>query len=201
MAIDLVTLQEYKEYKGLKNPDDDPRRIALISSVSKLVETYCDRVFKDYVDTPAVEMHSALNTEVYLYNFPVIDVVSVETSEDGGFTYVALTEMSSDRDGYIVDKEEGVIHTQKHNVPFLWSAEKAINSLRITYTAGYADLPLDLKLAVFDLVHYYESEEQVPSKSLMSGNIDNPMPYMSLNFPAHISRILNMYRAPMGYRD
>lgn len=191
---DLVTLEEYKEYKGLKNSTEDSRRLALISSISKLVETYCDRKFKDYVETPVIEYHSALNTEVYLNQFPVLDITSVEVSNDGGTTYEALIEADPNKLGYLADKDNGIIYTQNPHRPFLWYTERAFNSLKVTYTAGYEDLPLDLKLAVFDLVHYYESEESTPSKSLMSGSIENPLPYSSLHFPSHISRILNMYR-------
>ena len=191
---DLVTLEEYKEYKGLKNSTEDSRRLALISSISKLVETYCDRNFKDYTVTPVVEYYSALDTDVYLRQFPVLEVVSVEVSADGGTVYDTLIESDPEKNGYLVDMDAGIIYTQNPRRPFLWWTERAFNSLRVTYRAGYEELPLDFKLAVFDLVHYYESEESTPSKSLMSGSIENPIPYDSLHFPSHISRILNMYR-------
>lgn len=194
---DLVTLQEYKEYKGQKNPEDDSKRLTIISAVSALVETYCDRKFKSYYTYPAVEYYSALNTELYLRNFPVVEVVSVELSINGGVSYDPLIEADPEGLGYLVNLEEGILYTQNPRRPFAYIVQRAFNSLKVTYRAGYETLPLDLKLAVMDLVHYYEKEQQVPSKSLMSANVENAIPYDSIQFPAHIARILNMYRAPV----
>ena len=67
---------------------------------------------------------------------------------------------------------------------------------RVKYTAGYAELPLDIKLAVFDLIHYYEHEENVTLKSLGSATLENPFAIAQTNFPAHITRVLNLYRVP-----
>lgn len=198
---DLVDLQDYKEYKQITETQTDPYRQALITYVSKLVESYCNRVFKDYANSPGViEYHSALTNRVYLNHFPALEVYSVETSPDSGNTYTALSEGYQDTyDGYFVDLENGVVMTQNQRTPFLYSCNLEFNSLRVTYRAGYEDeIPADLKLACFDLIHYYEHEESTVRKAMMGGTLDNPLPFNDANFPPHIERILSLYRVPVA---
>jgi len=195
---DLVDLIEYKEYKQITETGTDPYRQALITYVSTLVESYCNRKFVDYATSPGViEYYSALTNKVFLNHFPILEVYSVETSQDAGITYTALTEgANTDYTGYIVDYENGVVMTQNQRTPFLYSVELEYNSLKVSYRAGYEELPSDLKLAVFDLIHYYEHEESTVRKAMMGGTLDNALPFNDVDFPAHIQRILSLYRVP-----
>ena len=198
---ELVFLDDYKIYKNLTSTEDDARREDLIIKVSELVETYCNRKFSEYVSTPVTEYFNALETEVYLTHFPVIDISYVGVSSNGGATYTELTQDSSDASGYFLYPEEGKISTQKWGIPFLYTVQHPYKSLKVTYTAGYDSLPQDLTMAIFDLVHYYEHEEHNISKSLNAATLENPMPYNAINFPPHIVRILNQYRVPYAYAD
>jgi len=195
---DLITLPDYKEYKGINSTSRDGKIQSLISSVSDLVENYCARKFTQYssVSTPKVEWHDAKTSCVTLKEFPVISVISVKTSEDGGVTQTLLTEASTDKIGYFVDLDAGTVFTQVSTEKFLTSYDVAYKSLEVTYTAGYttSSLPRDLQLCVLDLVHYYENDENAPSKSLLGATIDNPQPYIANSFPPHIRRILDLYR-------
>ena len=197
---DLITLEEYKEYKGIKNADKDGRRSLLISLVSQLIQTYCGRSFVGYVNTDKVEYFDARTTDVYLQEFPVISVTHVKTSEDGGITQTTLTEDSADADGYFVDLEEGKIYTQKEGTYFLNRVGHPFRSLEVAYRAGYVDqygdpgIPVDLKLAVLDTVVYYEDNEKNLNKTLASATMENPEPTISSDFPPHIKRVLDLYR-------
>ena len=192
--VDLVDLEEYKEYKEITNTESDARRQSLITYASALVENYCNRKFLEYNTNPLTEYRSALNTEVYLMQFPILTITSVKTSGDGGKTQEVLTEEDTDDTGFYANYEEGIISPQIAGRPFLYYVDHPHKSLEIVYTAGYATLPLDLKLAVFDLVHYYEHEESVITKAL-----DNPFAIAQTNFPAHITRVLNLYRVPYAF--
>lgn len=199
---DLVELEDYKEYKNITSTEEDTRRQILITQVSSLVENYCNRTFLDYASSPGVTQYfSALNTEVWLSHFPVIAVTYLGVSADGGKTYTELSEDDSGGDGFFVYYDSGKISTQKWGIPFLYSVQHPYKSLKITYTAGYTEIPEDLKLAVFDLIHYYEHEEQTISKALNAATLENPAPYNNINFPPHIVRILNQYRVPYAYTD
>lgn len=200
MAADLITLEAYKEYKGVTNPDKDGKRQLLISLASKLVKNYCSRTFVDYIVDDKVEYFDARTSEIVLSEWPVISVTHVKTSEDGGITQTTLTEDDTDAEGYFVDLENSKVFTQIEGLNFLTTINHPFRSLEVSYNAGYTEdgvtpeVPLDLRLAMFDLVVYYEDNEKALNKTMASATIDNPLPVLSSDFPAHIKRILNLYR-------
>jgi len=202
MALDLITLEAYKEYMGVKNTDKDGKRQLLISLASKLVKTYCGRTFIDNVDTDKVEYFDGRVSEVQLAEWPLLSVTHVKTSIDGGVTQITLTADDVEKEGYFIDLEDNKITTQLEGVPFLISIDHPHKSLEVSYAAGYtedddgvtADTPLDLRLALFDLVSYYENNEKTLSKSIASATIDNPSAKNDNDFPPHIKRILDLYR-------
>ena len=202
---ELVFLEDYKLYKSLTNTTNDELREQLILQVSDVVETYCNRKFTDYASSPGItEYFDARNTEVWLTHFPIIEITYLGVSNDGGLNYTELSEADSAGEGYFLYSEDGKVSTQKEDIPFLYYVRHPYKSLKIIYTAGYSDadaLPWDLKMAVMDLVHYYEHSEQTVSKSLNAATLENPMPYNNVNFPPHITRILNNYRIPYAYTD
>ena len=193
---DIIDLDCYKDYKDIKSTTRDGKIQALITRVSKLIEHYCNRSFTAYATTPKVEWHDAKTNVIELDEFPVISVSSVKTSVDGGVTQVALTEADSAKGGYFVDIDNGTIFTQVMGTKFLDAYDVPYRSLEVEYTAGFTedDLPEDLKLAVLDTVHYYETNENVPAQSLMGGTIDNAAPYLANSFPPQIRRVLDLYR-------
>ena len=203
MASDLITLEAYKEYMGLTNTAKDGKRSLLIGLVSKLAKSYCSRTFIDYVILDKVEYFDARTPQVVLAEWPVINITHVKTSIDGGTTQETLVEGSVDLDGYYADLENCKIFTQIEELNFLDGINHPYKSLEISYTAGYtedddgitAETPADLKLALFDLVSYYENNEKTISKSMAAASIDNPSaPKSSNDFPPHIKRILDLYR-------
>jgi len=191
---DLITLEQYKEYRSINSTANDGKFQSLISQVSALIEHYCNRDFTTYVGTDKVEWFDALTESVNLTLFPLISVTSVKTSIDGGITQVTLTVNDPSGAGYFVDVEVGEIRTQKMGYKFLTSYNTPYRSLEVAYKAGYTVLPKDLELAVLDLVVYYQEQQSKPSQSLMSASIENPLPYLANSFPPHIRRVLDLYR-------
>ena len=202
MSADLVTLDAYKEFVGVKNTDKDGRRQLLITLVSKLVKSYCARTFIDFVTLDKTEYFDARTTEVTLAEFPVISITSVKTSIDGGITQVTLTENEASGAGFFADLEDSKIFTQVEDLQFLTTVGHPHKSLEVVYNAGYTEdndgvtpeVPLDLRIAVFDLVAYYENNEKTISKQMAAASIDNPTSTTTNDFPPHIKRILDLYR-------
>jgi len=189
---DLVTLEEFKEYKGLKNPTDDGKNQLLVSFVSSLIENYCNRKFKDYVLSDFTEWFDSKTDVVTLSGFPLISVTSVNISSDGGVTQTLLS--ASSPIDYFVDIENGQVRTTVSGITFNSNYNTPYRSLEISYKYGYSDIPSDLKLAVFDTIDYYRDNKNVPSMNLAGASIDNPQPYIANSFPPHIRRILDLYR-------
>ena len=192
---ELINLDDYKEYKGQKSTETDPRRQHIIDMVCELVENYCNRKFFDYAVSPGtIEYFDAKQCEVTLKHFPVLSVDSVRVSDNGGKTFTDLSEAAADNSGYYVNLTDGIVSTQRGGVPFLTYMEHPYHSLEITYKAGYTEVPEDLKIAMYDMVDYYEDEKGVISKSLGSAVLENPFPIAGVRFPANIQRTLNLYR-------
>lgn len=187
MAANLVTRAEYKAYTGIKSENQDSEIDSLIPKVSQLVKTYCRRTFNDFVDDPKTEVFSG-GSEIYSpKEYPVISVLSFETSEDFGASYTTLTEFTD----YALDLEsDNIVSTSSSGFA------KKVNGYRITYFGGYEVLPQDLKLVIFDLISYYMKNDAVShmQKTTASGSLQ--LEYMtSAQFPSHIARVLNMYKA------
>jgi hypothetical protein len=195
---DLITLDCYKDNKDITSTTRDGKIQTLITQVSALVENYCNRKFIDYSvsQTARVEWFDGQTNEVELTEFPVLEVISVKTSSDGGVTQETLTEADSTKSGYFADLENGTVMTQQTINNFIDTYDIPYRSLEITYRAGYTQdtLPEDLKLCIVDLVHYYLADEHAPSKAMLGATIDNPGPYIANSFPPHIRRILDLYR-------
>ena len=74
---------------------------------------------------------------------------------------------------------------------------RGAGSVKITYTAGYASCPVDLKLAIFDLVTYYLKDEHKERRTLGGASIQNQGSTSlrdSVAFPDHIKRVLDLYK-------
>lgn len=188
MAKDLTTLEEYKAYVGITNPNQDSTISALIPKVSALVKNICRRTFIDYIDEAKVErFNGGLGSTYYLKEYPLLSVSSVETSDDYGANYTELVEFTD----YAADVEDHAIISLAAD-----GFAKKINGYIVTYTAGYTTLPEDLKLAVFDLITYYLKNDMAVHSSKAPGTNTVQIEYISTtNLPAHIKRVLDLYTA------
>ena len=196
---DLITLSDYKEYKTIKSSTKDGETQNLISQISALVENYCNRIFLDYYSTDITEWFDGKTEIVYLKHFPLVSVNHVYTSVNGGATKVELDLVDSSGVGdYFVDYDNETVRTSVAGTKFITTYNTPYRSLEIVYNAGYEEVPLDLKLAVLDLVAYYLDSESKPTKSLLGATLDNPLPYLANSFPPHIRRVLDLYRYSPG---
>lgn len=187
MGTDLVTLAEYKTYAGISSPNEDTKISDIIPKASALIKSICRRTFVDYVDDMKVEVFASGADKVYVGEFPIINIDSVEYSDDYGATYTTLTEYTD----YVVSKEDGVIH-------FLgWESVLAqLNAYRITYTGGYEELPEDLKMACLNLVNYYLKNDMSVKSQRDAGSNKVQIEYIiDKRLPAPIQWVLNGYIA------
>lgn len=177
----LATLDEFKIYSGMKNPENDERTEAVLSSVSSLIKTYCGRTFNDYSNDEFEEYFDGKQTYVYPREFPIIEVTTMEYSFDNGITY---TEGVAGTD-YIIDRRNDRIY-----LPTAQSYSD-IGGVRLVYTGGYTSVPSDLKLAVYDMALMYLKAESVPKKTQGFTSVEY---ITSADFPSHIKRVLDLYR-------
>lgn len=182
---DLITLQEYKTYSGISSPNHDVEINNLITKVSTLVKNFCKCSFTDFVDEDKVEVFNGGMGSFILQETPVLQVLDVEYSADFGRTYASLAEYTAWVEDYG--------HVVAVN-PNGWSRQ--LRGYRVTYRAGYETVPEDLKLAVFDLLTYYRRNDGAIHSTKAPGTNNIQIEYISTtSLPAHIRRVLDMYKA------
>jgi Phage gp6-like head-tail connector protein len=185
MGANLATLSEYKAYAGITSDTQDTMINAIIPKVSELVKNLCRRTFVDYVNDSKIEVHSGgYGSKIFLKEYPVLSVVGVEYSVDYGNTYTDLVEFTD----YAVDLEDHSI------VSIGGEFDKYINGYKVTYNAGYETLPVDLKLAILDLITYYIKNDGSVHSPKAPGTNSVQIEYITTtNLPAHIKRVLDLY--------
>ena len=174
--MDLITLDEYKSYKDIKNPTKDDIYQAIISAVSDLIKAYCGRTFIDHYYEPKTELFSVkpgMNA-VFVSEIP-INVISGVSSEN-----VDITTNTA------VDTEIGGVYTVKDYF------RPGPDILSITYTGGYPETPASIKLACFELVDYYANGEHTARKSFGGTSVEYQQTVNE--WPFHIQAVLDMYR-------
>lgn len=186
MGANLITKAEYKAYAGINSTNQDAEIDSLIPKVSELVKSYCRRAFVDYVDEAKVEVFRGGFDQLLLSEFPVTQVISVQKSTDYGQTYTKLTKFTD-----WVQDGDSVVSLD----PTKGFAE-LINGYKVSYFAGFETLPEDLKLATLDIVTYYlKNSAAVHSTKSLAPNTMQVEYITGSQFPAHIRRVLDMYKA------
>ena len=186
MALNLITRQEYKAYAGIKSTNEDAIIDALVPRVSELVKNYCRRTFVDYMDSDKVEIFNGGFDKIILSETPVVSIASVQTSTNYGQTYTNMTEYTD----WVLDKDCIISLNTSGVFPSL------IKGYKVTYRAGYDDVPPDLGLAVMDLVTYYRKNDSAIHSPKAPGSNAVQIEYITTNsLPAHIKRVLDQYVA------
>lgn len=183
--MDLITVPQYKAFKGISGSTEDTKLNIIVPAISSLIKNYCGKTFIDYFATDKVEFYSLKwpQNVVFLGETPVISVTYVKEVEEGVSTTLLSSQYTVDTGLSAIYRIEDYIRTDY---------PEGINSVEVAYKAGYATTPLDLKLAVFDLVTYYLKDEYKPEVNHASFTIRNSN--SEPDFPDHIKRVLDLYR-------
>lgn len=186
----LITLEDYKAYKGITKTDSDEKLSLIIGSVDALVKNYCGHSFIDYYTTPKVEYFNINPAQdaIFLNEWPVRTVSLVESRSSNTESYTTVDSVD-----YYVDPSHDTIYY--HNG--YWPEGKG--AVKVTYTAGNSVPPADIKIACLDLVHHYFKEEYKESKTIGAVNVNNSSSMgktttASSTWPGHILRVLNLYQ-------
>lgn len=181
----LVSLAEYKEYAGISSVEQDNKLNSILLYTSDFIKLYCRRSFIDnYVNGAfinIVDYWSGGHSSYYTKEFPVLEIVSVESSLDYGTTYNQLNPGVN----YTYDMERERLYIPEAEQLSL------VNAYKITYKGGFATTPPALKAAALDLVEYYMKKESTPRKTSGSVSIEY---IRSSDLPYHIKRVLDLYR-------
>jgi hypothetical protein len=195
LMADLVTLSDYKEAEGISSPKDDLRISRIIPSISQLVKTYCGNTIVDFYSSNKIEDFDVYwdTYAVQLTESPVVSVVTVQ--ERGGYDEPYATLTTGAYEYYLDTRTDSIVRTNESGGRLNW--KQGVASVRVTYKAGYASTPQDLRLAVFDLITYYLRDEHKERRTLGGATIQNQSSTTqrdNVAFPDHIKRVLDLYK-------
>ncbi len=185
MGANLVTRDEYKDYVGIKSPNEDTIIDSLIPGVSQLVKTLCRRTFVDRVDDPVSEIFNGGFPDYFLTEAPLVGTATIESSSDYGQTWTAMTQYT-----------DWVYDSNRECFVFISGPlTEQLNGYRATYTSGFEDgIPEDLKLAVMDLITYYRKNDNSVHSSKPIGSNSIQIEYITKpTLPSAIQRIIDQY--------
>ena len=197
----LVTLQQYKDFAGLKGVGEDAKINVILPAISQAVKTYCGTSFIDFYSTDKTEFFDILDTSttaVLVDESPLVSVTQVQERENQSSSYVTLITENSNGSGkyeYIVDTALDMIRrtTATGDKAF----PKGRKAVKVMYKSGYASTPSDLKLACFDLIKYYLKDERKSGLTIAGATVRNEVSTTlreNIGFPDHIKRILDFYK-------
>ena len=201
IMANLVTLQQYKDFAGIKGVGEDAKINVILPAISQAVKTYCGTSFIDFYSTDKTEFFDILDTSttaVLVDESPLVSVSQVQEREGQSGSYVTLITENSNGSGkyeYIVDTALDMVRrtTATGDKAF----PKGRKAVKVMYKSGYASTPSDLKLACFDLIKYYLKDERKSGLTIAGATVRNEVSTTlreNIGFPDHIKRILDFYK-------
>jgi len=199
---DLITLDDYKVLEGVNSTQYDEKFETLITSVSKLVRTYCNSEFDTYASSPGYTEFFDIQWDTYTVQLKYSPVISITNVYERVGQSTAYTELFTNGGGtppeyswYLDQVSDSVFRTQESGKYKNWP--RGVGSVKVTYLAGYTAIPTDLQLAVADIITYYHKDEWKERQSIGSATREGAGSSAIRNdpgFPDHIRRVLDMYR-------
>jgi hypothetical protein len=135
----IITATEYRTYAGL-GANDAPTDAVITAAITRyqaMIEGYCQRSFEeaDFTDV----FYDFDQRELLLSNWPVVEVSSVTVDEESA-TVADLQ----------IKLDDGVVRNA--------SSEISGDVVTVVYTAGYEEIPRDLKEILLTLVDGFLKE-------------------------------------------
>lgn len=188
--MEILSLTTYKEYQGINSTTNDTKLQKILNSVNSYISSYCGREFTTYYNTDKVEYFDGTKKEYFPKEFPLVSVTSIEYSTEEDGVYDGTLAQYTD---YVIDIDASRIVAVADEFVF---AVTPINSCKLTYKAGLAEVPVEIEQAAVLLTEYYMNDDYTPRKSLAGASVDNVViPDKDAKLPAQVRRLLEHHRA------
>ncbi len=196
----LLTLDDYKLLEGINSTQNDDKFEQLLTSVSVLVRSYTGQEFDTYASGPGKTDVFDIQWDtpyVQLSGTPIISITNVYERSSQGEAYEELfKDGTNDKYQWYLDNvSDTIIRTTESGKYRNWPC--GVGSVKVTYLSGYTTAPEDLKLAVADLVTYYQKDEYKQQQTIGSTTREGASNTAigDSGFPDHIRRVLDLYRS------
>ena len=141
---DYCTQSDIEKYLNITfNIDPDPTVSAIITHVSALIDSYCNRDFTSHSNE--IEYHDGKgkgHNVIILKNYPVLAVNSVV---EDGTTLTETTHYIWFEDGRIIKCSEGYVDADE----WYWKAK--LKTIKVDYNYGYTTVPQEIKTIAIQL--------------------------------------------------
>lgn len=159
----LTTLSDVKTILGVTTSSEDARLMSLILAVEDQVKNYCRQTF-EYQDA-ITEYHDLHNGRfVTLNERPVVALASLHYDPDRVFGSDRLLVANQDYllgdlNGGVVELFGGMVIAPRYRPFDSVSVTRDVSRkvIKAVYSAGYQDMPEDLKLAIALLVGFFRT--------------------------------------------
>ncbi len=191
MSLDsnaLTNLADVKQALNLNTSTDyDELLETLTNAASKAIAAFCQR---DFVSQSYTEYYDGTGTgDLVLNQRPIVTLTSVWEDSDREFgSDDLLTEADDD---IVVDYTAGIISKIGSSIlsdsDATWSS--GIQSVKVTYTAGYTTVPFDVQQACIETVmHWYNNRGRLGLSSMSLGGVS--VSFGKTALPEHVQAIL-----------
>lgn len=191
----IITLAEAKTHIGITGTSEDTSLQQIVDAVNVFVGTYCHRTFESATYTEELYDGSG-GPELVLKNYPIITIteILVDTEEVDERTDVG------EEGYYIKNANNGILYNNAG-----WSRGRG--NIQITYTAGYATVPNDLKYACLAMAAYFRNmkgKDGIMSESLgsyaysIASGLNNMLGELTIP-SVIIKNILDRYKKIINY--
>jgi uncharacterized phiE125 gp8 family phage protein len=172
MTNSLTTLSDAKEYLRITDNNQDSLISSLILAVSGQIEGYCRRNLTERTYTDE-EFDGTGGSRLLLGQYPVSQITSVK-----------IDDVEVDPSEYKIRKGIGSLIRVKS----IWP--KGFLNIKVSFQAGYSEVPADLNLACKHLVmFYYKTDVANFSRTFGEGFVLRPEA-----LPPQIKMLLTPYR-------
>ncbi len=194
--MDLCTLQELKDFMGITDTSKDTILTLYISGISQQIQKQIGRnIFaKDYV-----ERYKGTNMpELVLNNYPVNTVDMVEyVYENEVYRTLDDYEYELNEDGGFLIKDDGWL-LEGYSIRYMSDkVDFPRRHIRVTYNAGYTDVPFELKLLCMQYISDLFSMDNSKGTLLKSYKIDD----ISMEYKGEIKFSEDQLKIIKSYKD
>jgi len=171
VSSSLATLDEFKAHLNLKGvTTTDAELQGFLDAATPVIENICGPILTRTVTAEKHDGGEGFRISLVVRQRPILAVSSVtEYAGDVATVLTQVTDPSAGTDfSYTVDLETGTITRRGSSggvIPFYGG----VDNILVTYTAGYATVPLNVRLAaLFQAAHMFQSS-QLSGRLLVRG--------------------------------
>lgn len=182
----LVTLAQVKAHLDIvgSNANQDTKLQLFLDAAESWF--YSD-IQRTRIEAGAVTeyVHGNQADTIMLMEYPIISVTEVRINADGVFTDPSSIVPATD---YTISDEENCIVLRNSRFP------AGINNIQVTYVAGYATVPVEIKLAVLWLVEWFYLHNNRKDMGRTNMSKQDESQGVLAAMPPMVTSILNLHR-------